>query len=60
MIVPERILFDKDFTDLREYIYKNCYVKYIISLPRKIFYAREVKVSILYLTNIRSEVEEKI
>jgi len=53
MIVPEGILFDKKFTKLREFIYKNSCVKNIVSLPSGSFKPyTDVKASILYLTNV--------
>jgi len=53
IIVPEGILFDKNFKKLREYIYKNSYVKDIVSLPSGAFKPyTDVKTSILYLTKI--------
>lgn len=53
IIVPEGILFDKKFKKLREYIYKNSYVKDIVSLPSGAFKPyTEVKTSILYLTKV--------
>jgi type I restriction enzyme M protein len=53
IIVPDGILFDKKFTKLREFIYKNSFVKYIISLPIYSFkpYAI-VKSNILILENV--------
>lgn len=59
MIVPQGILSsEKSFKKLREFIYKNSYVKYIISLPRKVFYA-DAKASILYLTNINPQLNDE-
>lgn len=53
IIVPEGILFDKKFRNLREYIYKNSVVKNIISLPTGAFKPyTDVKTSILYLTKV--------
>lgn len=56
IIVPEGILFDKKFKKLREYIYKNSYVKNIISLPSGAFKPyTDVKTSILYLTKVNQK-----
>lgn len=56
IIVPEGILFDKKFTKLREYIYKNSYVQDIISLPSGAFKPyTDVKTSILYLTQVNKK-----
>lgn len=56
IIVPNGILFDKKYTKLREYIYKNSYVQDIISLPFESFkpYA-EVETSILFLTKVKQQ-----
>ena len=53
IIVPERILFDKKFKKLREYIYQNSYVKDIVSMPSGAFKPyTPVKTNILYLTKV--------
>jgi len=56
LITLEGILFDRKFTKLREYIYANYYVEYIISLPAGAFkpYAN-AKATILYLTYPREQ-----
>jgi len=56
IIIPHGILFDNKYTKLREFIYKNSYVKYIISLPIWSFkpYAW-VKSDILILENINNQ-----
>jgi len=61
IIVPESILFDKKFINLRKFIYNNSYVEYIISLPVGSFspYAPNAKSSILCLTNIWQKKEQK-
>jgi len=54
MVIPEGILFDSKYTKLREYIYKNSYVKDIVSLPPGTFKPyTDVRTSILYLTRIK-------
>lgn len=56
VIVPEGILFDKKFKKLREYIYKNSYVRNIVSLPSGAFKPyTDVKTSILYLTEVNQK-----
>ena len=53
IIVPEGILFDKKFKKLREYIYRNSYVKDIVSLPSGAFKPyTDVKTSILHLAQV--------
>nr|WP_253308331.1 N-6 DNA methylase [Rickettsia endosymbiont of Ceutorhynchus assimilis] len=53
MVIPEGILFDNKFKKLREYIYKNSYVKDIVSLPAGTFKPyTEVRTSLLYLTKV--------
>ena len=59
-IVPNGILFDKKYTKLREYIYKNSYVQDIISLSFESFkpYAH-VESSILFLTKVKQQKAEQ-
>lgn len=60
IIVPEGILFNKNFTKLREYIYKNSHVQDIISLPSGTFKPyTDVKTSILYLTQVNKKKSEQ-
>lgn len=58
IIVPEGILFDRKFTKLRDYIYRNSNVESIVSLPSGAFKPyTDVKTSILYLTKVNQKKE---
>lgn len=58
LIVPEKVLFDKNYEQLREYIFKNCVVENVISLPSGSFEPyTNVQTSILHLTKIKKWLE---
>lgn len=60
LIVPEKILFDKNYEQLREYILKNCIVENIISLPSWAFEPyTNVQTSILHLTKVKKWLTNK-
>ena len=61
IIVPDGLLENKQYTKLREYIFKKANVKNIVSLPHGVFspYSNTVKTSILYLTNINQNKRQK-
>lgn len=49
LIVPDGVLANTQLQYLREYVFKNCEVKAIISLPRGIFPNVQSKTSVLYV-----------
>ena len=53
LIVPHGILANVQLQYLRKYIFENCEVKAIISLPRGIFPNVQSKMSILYMVKTR-------
>ncbi len=57
IIVPEKVLFDKNYKLLREEIYKTCKIENIISLPGGVFEPyTNVQASILHLTKIKQNI----
>jgi type I restriction enzyme M protein len=60
IIIPEGILFDRKFTKLRDYIYRNSDVESIVSLPSGAFKPyTDVKTSMLYLTKVKQKKEQQ-
>jgi type I restriction enzyme M protein len=60
IIVPEKVLFDKSYKELRQYIYETCYIENIISLTSGTFEPyTNVQTSILYLTKIKKSIKNK-
>ncbi len=56
LIVPEKVLFDKSYSLLRQTIYDNCTVENVISLPTGAFQPyTSVKTDILMLKNINKK-----
>ncbi len=62
LILPEKVLFDKNYETLREKIYENCSISNIISLPSGTFEPyTNVQTSILHLTKVKRKVKtEKV
>ncbi|WP_163309619.1 N-6 DNA methylase [Dysgonomonas sp. 521] len=62
LILPEKVLFDKNYESLREKIYQDCTIANIISLPSGTFEPyTNVQTSILHLTKIKRKIKsEKI
>ena len=62
LILPEKVLFDKSYEILRKYIYDNCSISNIISLPSGTFEPyTNVQTSILHLTKVKRKIKsEKI
>lgn len=53
IIVPEKVLFDKSYENLRKKIYETCKINNIISLPSGSFEPyTNVQTSIIYLTKV--------
>ncbi len=60
IIVPEKVLFDKAYKELREKIYKTCRIENIISLPSGVFEPySNVQTSIIHLTKIKKNVKNE-
>ena len=60
IIVPEKVLFDKSYTLLREKIYQSCYIENIISLPSGTFEPyTNVQTSIIHLTKVKKGIKNK-
>lgn len=62
LILPEKVLFDKNYEILREKIYENCTIENIISLPSGSFEPYTgVQTSILHLTKVKRKIKtEKV
>jgi type I restriction enzyme M protein len=62
LILPEKVLFDKNYEVLREKIHENCTISNIISLPSGTFEPyTNVQTSILHLTKVKRKVKtEKV
>jgi len=60
LILPEKVLFDKNYENLREKIYESCSISNIISLPSGTFEPyTNVQTSILHLTKIKRNVKSE-
>ncbi len=60
IIVPEKVLFDKSYKELREKIYKTCRIENIISLPSGTFEPyTNVQTSIIHLTKVKKDIKNK-
>jgi len=60
IILPEKVLFDKKYKDLRENIYNTCRIENIISLPSGTFEPyTNVQTSILHLTKVGRKTKSK-
>lgn len=60
IILPEKVLFDKNYKDLRENIYNTCRIENIISLPSGTFEPyTNVQTSILHLTKVGRKTKSK-
>ncbi|EKT3964629.1 N-6 DNA methylase [Flavobacterium psychrophilum] len=58
LILPEKVLFDKNYEILREKIYENCTIENIISLPSGSFEPYTgVQTSILHLTKVKRKIK---
>ncbi len=57
IVVPEGFLFRKDLRKTREYLFSNCSLHTIISLPQGVFLPYTgVKTDILYCTNVKNSI----
>lgn len=60
IILPEKVLFDKNYEILREKIYQNCTISNVISLPSGTFEPyTNVQTSILHLTKVNQKVKSE-
>lgn len=60
IIVPEKVLFDKNYEELRKYICDTCYIENIISLPSGTFEPyTNVQTSILYLSKVKKGIKNE-
>lgn len=60
LILPEKVLFDKNYETLREKIYGNCSIENIISLPSGTFEPyTNVQTSIIHLTKVKRKVKSE-
>ena len=59
LIVPDGVFANKNYEDLRDFIFSNMQVKAIISLPRNIFPNVSSKMSILYAIKTKSPDKNK-
>jgi type I restriction enzyme M protein len=60
IIVPEKVLFDKNYKELRKKIYDTCKIENIISLPSGVFEPyTNVQTSIIHLTKVKQKTKSK-
>ena len=60
LILPEKVLFDKNYEYLREKIHKTCTIENIISLPSGAFAPyTNVQTSILHLTKVKRNIKSE-
>ena len=60
LIIPEKVLFDNSYKNLREKIYNTCKIENIISLPSGTFEPyTNVQTSILHLTKMKRNIKSE-